>query len=217
MKTTLIRENKRLLVITSAIILLPVLAGLVLWNRLPDTMATHFGPDDAPNGFSSKPFAVFGIPLFVLACQWLSVIITENDPKRQNVNPKVFRIMLFICPAVSLLCGAITYGYALGLRPDIGRIGLAFMGLIFLVLGNYLPKCRQTYTIGIKLPWTLDDSDNWNRTHRLAGYLWSLCGLVLLLCAVFSVHASFLVPLLLILTVLIPVVYSFLLARKKGA
>jgi uncharacterized membrane protein len=54
------------------------------------------------------------------------------------------------------------------------------MGVLFIFIGNWLPKCKQTYTLGIRLPWTLADEDNWNRTHRFAGPVWVVCGLVVM-------------------------------------
>ena len=53
------------------------------------------------------------------------------------------------------------------------------IGVLFMIIGNYLPKCKQNYTMGIKLPWTLDDEENWNRTHRFAGFLWVAGGVVI--------------------------------------
>ncbi|MDO5298478.1 MAG: SdpI family protein [Clostridia bacterium] len=211
----MIKTHKRTLLITSVLILLPMLAGLLLWNRLPDTLATHFGSDNVPNGFSSKPFAVFGLPLFVLACQWFSVLITANDPKRQNISGKVFVLTLWVCPAVSLLSGAVIYGYALGLSLNIGRVAQGFVGVLFALIGNYLPKCRQSYTMGIKLPWTLADEENWRRTHRLGGFLWMLGGGILLLCALLDIRSFYVQMITCIAMVLLPVGYSFLYARRR--
>lgn len=211
----MIKRHKRTLLLTSALILLPMLAGLLLWNRLPDTLATHFGTGNVPNGFSSKPFAVFGLPLFVLACQWCSVLITANDPKRQNISAKVFRLTLWVCPAVSLLACGVTYAYALGQPLDIGRLAQGFVGALFVLIGNYLPKCRQSYTMGIKLPWTLADEENWRRTHRLGGFLWATGGGILLLCALLNVRTSYVQIAVFAVIVFVPVGYSFLYALRN--
>lgn len=70
--------------------------------------------------------------------------------------------------------------HALDKAISITLVVPVLLGLLLIVVGNYLPKNRQNYTIGLKLPWTLDDPDNWNKTHRLAGYLYILAGLVLI-------------------------------------
>ena len=88
-----------------------------------------------------------------------------------------------------------------------------FMGLLFIAIGNYLPKTKQSYTMGIKLPWTLASEENWNRTHRLAGFLWVLCGLFFIVTSFTGWSlAAFLIPI--IVMVLVPAVYSYLLYRR---
>ena len=91
-----------------------------------------------------------------------------------------------------------------------------FMGLLFIIVGNYLPKSRQNYTVGIRVPWTLADEENWNRTHRMAGFLWVLCGILLLVCALCRVRNPVLIFGLLFVITIIPIVYSYLLYKKSG-
>ena len=74
----MIRQNKKMLLLTSIITLLPVFIGLFLWNQLPDSVATHFGLNNQPDGYSSKAFAVFGLPLILLAVQLLSYVHRYN-------------------------------------------------------------------------------------------------------------------------------------------
>ena len=88
-----------------------------------------------------------------------------------------------------------------------------FMGLLFILIGNYLPKTKQSYTMGIRLPWTLSSEENWNRTHRLAGFLWVLCGVLFIVMS----FIGWSLPLFLILLavmILVPLIYSYLLYRK---
>ena len=86
------------------------------------------------------------------------------------------------------------------------------VGLVLAIVGNYLPKCKQNYTIGIKIPWTLNSEENWNRTHRFAGRLWVVCGLVLMFSGFFGGFWIFLGVVLLM--VLAPFLYSYVLHRK---
>ena len=87
---------------------------------------------------------------------------------------------------------------------------------MFTIIGNYLPKARQNYTIGIKIPWTLANEENWNRTHRLAGYLWMACGiLMIIMCLTRFVPFEWLIGLFLIM-VLVPCIYSCWLHVGKG-
>jgi len=89
------------------------------------------------------------------------------------------------------------------------------LGVIFLLLGNYLPKCRHNYTVGIRLPWTLADEENWNSTHHLAGWMYMVAGLVCL--ANIFLRVDWLSFVVLLGAVLIPAAYSLLFyVRKKG-
>ena len=175
------KENRKFFLVTCIITILPMFLGLFLWNRLPDHIATHFDFNGTPDGYSSKRFAVIGIYVFCLFMHIFCAVVTCLDPKKKNVSPKVYRLILCICPLVSLWCAALTYSNALHAPLHFINWGSLLMGVIFLVTGNYLPKCRQNYTIGIKLPWTLDDEENWNYTHRLAGKLWTIGGVLIIL------------------------------------
>lgn len=108
------------------------------------------------------------------------------------------------------------YPLNLGYELDITFFSELFMGLLFIIVGNYLPKARQNYTIGIKIPWTLANEENWNRTHRLAGYMWMICGaLIIVICLTGFVQAKWMIGIFLIM-ILVPCIYSFWLHAKKG-
>ena len=212
----MMKANKKTLIITSIVTILPVLIGIICWNRLPEVMATHFGFNNEANGFSSKAFAVFGLPLILLAVLWVGAFVTAHDPKRQNISPKMFSLMLWIAPVISLVAAATIYPVNLGYELDIAFFSELLLGLMFIIIGNYLPKARQNYTIGIKIPWTLANEENWNRTHRLAGYLWMICGILMILISLTRfVPAEWLIGIFLIM-VLVPCIYSFWLHAEKA-
>ena len=205
--------NKRTLILTSIVILIPIVVGCMLWNKLPDTIPTHFGMDGTPNGWSSKPFTVFGLPILILFLHLLCLGATSLDPKYYNMSDKLYGLVVWICPIVSLLVVISCYGSALGIEVNISRYIMIGCGIIFMVVGNYLPKCKQNYTMGIKLPWTLDDEENWNHTHRFAGFLWVVGGVAIMVNAFLEWTWLFLV--IVFLMVIIPTVYSYLYYRKN--
>lgn len=208
------KKYKKTMMLTSIVMLIPILIGVLLWDRLPEQVATHFDFEGNPNGWTSREFTVFGIPLFLLVCQWIAAAFTLSDPKHKNLSEKVFRMILWIVPMASLLLAIVCYGYELGYETSDRTIAFATMGVLFIVIGNYLPKCRQNYTIGIKIPWTLHDEENWNHTHRMAGYLWILGGLLML--ANIFLKWDWLFPIVLAVSVLVPTIYSYLYYRKNG-
>ena len=210
----MLRENRKTMIVTSLITVLPILIGLILWKKLPDVMATHFGLNNEANGFSSKPVAVFGIPLFCLAMQWILALVTAGDPGRRNVSPKVRAMCLWIVPVVSLFCGGIIYPGNLGSHMDITRISGILTGLLFVIVGNSLPKTRHNYTIGIRVPWTLASEENWNKTHRLGGFLWVTGGMALLLLTLIGFLRTELLIGMILIVAFVPCIYSFCLYLK---
>lgn len=208
----MIKKNLKTLIVTSILIVLPVLAGIILWDRLPEQMATHWNAAGDIDGWTSKPFTVFGLPLILLAAQWLCVLGTLADPKKENHPVKVLHLVLWIIPVLSLVLGTITYATALGKAVQVEVIMPILIGLILAIVGNYMPKCKQNYTIGIKIPWTLNSEENWNRTHRFAGWLWTFSGIVVMLTGFFGGFWIFMI--IVLLMVLAPILYSYLLFRK---
>ena len=208
----MIKKNWKVLTLTTIVMLLPALAGLILWNQLPEKMPTHWNAAGEVDGWSSKAFAVFGLPLIMVAAQWLCMLGTAADPKRKNHPEKVLHLVLWIIPVLSVVLHAVTYATALGHSVPIEVVMPILIGLIFTIIGNYMPKCKQNYTIGIKIPWTLDNEENWNKTHRFAGFLWTICGLLIMLTGFFGGFWVFL-PITLLM-VLAPIIYSYILHRK---
>ena len=208
----MIKKNWKLLTCTTLVILIPILAGILLWDRLPARMPTHWNATGEVDGWSSKPFAVFGLPGILLALHWLCVLGTAADPKKRNHSEKLLHLVHWITPALSVVLGAVTYLTALGQPVRIEVLLPLLTGLLFTIIGNYMPKCKQNYTIGIKIPWTLNSEENWNRTHRFAGRLWFLGGLLI-------IATSFLGNVWIFLTItlvmaFIPFLYSYALHRK---
>ena len=208
----MIKKNWKVLAITSIVSLLPILAGVILWNQLPEQMPTHWNAAGEVDGWSSKPFAVFGLPLILLAVQWLCMLGTCADPKKNNHPEKILHLVLWIIPVLSVVLHVITYAAALGKEVRMEMVMPVLVGLLLAIVGNYLPKCKQNYTIGIKIPWTLNSEENWNRTHRFAGRLWLICGLAIMLSGFFGGFWVFLPAALLM--VIVPCVYSYVLYRK---
>lgn len=210
----MIKKNKGTLILTSIVLLIPILIGLLLWNRLPEQIPSHWGIDGEIDGWSSKAFAVFGFPCILLALHWICVLASNADPKAKDYHPKMFHLVLWICPVLSLVLNALVYTTALGYPLDVEVIMPLLEGLMFLIVGNLLPKCRQSYTLGIKLPWTLANEENWNKTHRFGGKLWVIGGIITMATAFLG---SFWILLaVLIVMVAAPTIYSYSLYRKQS-
>ena len=115
-------------------------------------------------------------------------------------------------PVLSVLVHVIEFATAMGHEVRIEVIMPVFMGLLFVIIGNYMPKCKQSYTIGIKIPWTLNSEENWNRTHRFAGWLWFIGGLGMMATGFIGGFVAFFA--IALLMVIVPMIYSYILYRK---
>lgn len=208
----MLKKLKPKMLLTSLLILMPILLGLILWNKLPDQIVTHWDVNGVPNGWSSKLFAVVGLPIFLLVMHWVCMAATLADPKAHNHSEKIMNLVLWICPATTYFCMFSVYTEAFGFHVPIEKIAAVFVGLLFIAIGNYLPKCQQNYTVGIKVPWALNSTENWNRTHRFAGKLWTLAGILfVILCFAGMMHLGVIVILGM---TFVPMFYSYWYYKK---
>ena len=208
----MIKKNWKILLITSVVILLPILAGLILWDQLPEQIPMHWNMEGEIDDYCSKSFAVFAFPLIMLALHLISFFVTLSDPKNKNYSDKILHMIFWLIPIISVGLATVIYSVSMGNNIRIETVVTISLGLIFLVIGNYLPKCKQSYTIGIKLPWTLNSEENWNRTHRLAGWIWVIGGFMILVAGFFGVFMlTMAIPLIM---ALVPTIYSYILHRK---
>ena len=186
-KKEFLKEYKMSLISGSILTISPSLAGILLWNRLPEKIATHFDQHNLANGWSSKPVAVFGIP-------------------------RIFTMILWLVPVVSVITCMSIYGLALGMDIDMGMIVNIMVGIMFIILGNYIHKVKQNYTVGMKLPWTLNSEENWNRTNRMAGWVLILSGVLFLMNSLLL--KTEIVLIIILAAVFVPMIYSFILYKK---
>lgn len=205
-------KNKTIIFITALVILIPVFAGLILWNKLPAELAIHFDANGNADNWCHKGWAIFGIPLFILAAQLFCLFMTAHDPKKNNISEKIFSLVIWICPICSVICGIVIYTKALGISFPVFAIIQGFLGIGIMIIGNYLPKSKQNYSIGIKLPWTLSDNENWNSTHRFAGKVWIAGGFIMVANSFIN---SWLISLAVILLLVgLPIIYSWIYHTK---
>lgn len=211
----MLKRNKWKLIVSSIIILLPIVAGLLLWNQLPDNMVTHWGADGNPDEMTPKHTAIFIIPTVCLAVHWLCLWGTSLDKKHQDRNEKAMRIIFWIIPVLSVAVSAMMYAIALGKTFAIVNLVPVLIAILFLAIGNYMPKLSQNKTIGIKVYWTLGNEENWNKTHRLAGKVWVIGGLLLLFSALLPMKIMIAVLICTMFPMIgIPIVYSYCLYKK---
>ena len=207
------KAEKRTMILTTLVCLLPLIAGALVYNKLPESVPVHFDFNGEPNGWAGRAVAAFGMPSLMLAINLFLPFALNADPKRQNMSEALKNVVIWTIPVLSVICSGATLAKGLGYDVKIEVILPVFMGLLFVIIGNYLPKTKQSYTMGIKLPWTLNSEENWNRTHRLAGFLWVVGGLIFIAMSFIGWTLPVFLIVLAVMT-LVPIGYSYMLYKK---
>lgn len=209
------KHTKLNIILSCIVLLLPIIFGMIVWNKLPESMPIHWGVNGEADRWSSKPFAVFVLPLLILALHGVCIFASRKDFRNKKQNPKVIGLVLWICPLLSVMANSLTYAVALGKEINVLFVVSLTMGALFVLIGNYLPKCQQNRIVGIRIIWTLKNEANWNATHRFAGKVWVIGGLLLMASSLLP-HSILPWAMITLLVVFIglPVLYSYRFYKK---
>ena len=195
--------------------LLPILMGLAVYSKLPEKMPIHWGLDGEPNGYATRLAGILILPLITVVVNVIVQFSLETAPK---TNLKLKKLMLWLLPILSVIFQSLTLSQALGYHLDIALITMVTVGIIFILLGNYIPKTSQNRVAGFRFPMTLSNPDNWQKTNRLGGMMLVISGIIMILGGVISTWYPIVAVLtfivILVLIILVPLCYSIRLARK---
>ena len=187
------------------------------WPHLPDTIATHWSGGKV-DGYSSKLYGMLSNVGIMIALYIFLNVIPKIDPKKTNYD-KFSKAFMMMNNGILLLLfvgniDIITSG--LGYSLFINRVPELFVGVLFLVMGNYLPQCKPNYFVGIKTPWTLSNEEVWRKTHRFSGKVFVALGIIMIL-SVFAPVAwkSFVMVGIIIGAVALTMVYSYVAYKKE--
>jgi uncharacterized membrane protein len=207
-------KNKQLMILTTAVCLIPMLLAAVLYNQLPDKIPIHFNASGAADNYVPKAIACFALPAALALLNLFLHFRINADPKIKNASGIFITIQKWCVPVLVSVFVPVSLFISLGNAVPVQIIAPALVGILILICGNYLPKSRQNYTVGIKLPWTLNNEENWNKTHRLAGVLWVIGGLTILIACALQFYTFYVLLIVIVLLTAIPFVYSYCMHRK---
>ena len=167
------------------IVVAAFIASAVVFPRLPETMPTHFDMSGQPNGWSSRLFGAWLMPLFLL-CMWgLVRVLPAIDPRGDNYakfggafEGIIVSIMLFML-GIHIVVLRASLGHPVAMQHVL-PVGI---GVLFIVIGNLLPRARPNWFVGIRTPWTLSSDRVWEKTHRLGGRVFVAGGVIITLAA----------------------------------
>ena len=218
MTKKMIKNNKWKAILSSIVILLPMLVGFLCKNILPDETVIHLGLDGTPDGFGAPMIIFLVLPPILLAIHWLCMILTDVIDKNAVQNKNLVNIMFWIIPAISLtVCGMI-FSITLGYTPNVSAVIYLLFAILFIVIGNYMPKTTRNRTMGIKIKWTLANDENWNATHRFSGKVYVIVGFLCFICMPLpmSIAPYFWIACILLAT-LLPTIYSYRFYKRQLA
>jgi uncharacterized membrane protein len=190
--------NVRPMLIYSAVVVVMMLAlSAWAWNQIPAdaSVPIHWGIDGQPDGFAPKPIGLLLLPAITLGIAALFALIPRYEPRRANLERSSTAYRATWVGVVTLMgvVHAAAIAATLGADFDISRVVLIGIGALFIVIGNYLPKVRPNYLMGIRTPWTLASDLSWQKTHRLGGRLFVLEGAVFLVLGLIGAAPQWLV------------------------
>lgn len=208
--------SKWKIIVSSILILIPMVFGLLIFKFLPTEMAIHFGVGAEADGYANSMIAVTLIPLVLLAIHLLCFWLTSKFYKGHAQEKKIVELVYWMIPILCIFSMSTIYAIAFELQMRISLIFYLLFSLMFIFIGNYLPKCRRNHMMGVKIKWTLANEENWNMTHRFTGKVWFGCGVACLPCMLIP-DRYFIYPMIAIIavTALIPFTYSYLYYKKQ--
>lgn len=200
------------------LIVIAAVAVALIYGRLPEQVPTHWNFRGEVDDYGPRfPYAFFG-PLVSAGLWILLPVLRRVDPRRRNYErfDDTFWLLLNVLTIGMLYLHGLTLAVALGYDVNVSRGMLFGLGLLFAGLGNYLPRLRSNWWMGIRTPWTLESEEVWRRTHRLGGRTFVGGGLLCMLAAMLPWRvAPFLAMAGLILAGLVPVIYSYVIWRQE--
>jgi uncharacterized membrane protein len=212
-------STRTTLIISIILVAAALLAGLLLWNRLPDQMASHWDINDQVDDSMPKFWGVFLMPLVTLGMLVLFLVIPSIDPLKANIAKfrEAFNLFIVLIIGFMLYVHSLTLAWSMGYQDfKMSTAMLPFMGVLFIAIGFMLRKAKRNFFIGIRTPWTLSSDSVWDETHRLGAILFMASGVLAVIGGIFGGMVAFwflFVPL--IGSTLFLLVYSYVLYRRE--
>jgi uncharacterized membrane protein len=187
----------------------------VIYSGLPDQMPTHWDAAGIPNDYMSRQSGAVilaAVPIFIFVIYKLIPVISPRGFRTESFTG-VLNILMTVSVIFGCVIGVLALQAALGAEFNMTTFVMVAVGLLIMVIGNFLGKVRKNFFLGIRTPWTLASDEVWAKTHRLGGWCFVIAGLAMALLAVAAPGTQWSIYIVIVMA-LIPVVYSFLAYRR---
>lgn len=205
-----LRKSSIISIIASILIL--IIFNILFYDKMPAELPTHWDFRGQADDYSSKFEAMVIIQGFLVVMNLFLCFMLDNDPKNKRQNNFLMTLSKLSMPIIMTIIYIITILAGLGKEVNTSVIISILMGILFIAIGNYMPKVKRNYTMGIKLPWTLNSDENWRRTHRFGGICFIFMGLIFFVSPFVKSEIIFYLPL--IIVAVLPAIYSYYLYTK---
>jgi uncharacterized membrane protein len=204
-------------IIISAMILISFVVGIYFYPQMPDKIASHWNAQGQVDGYMSKFWGMFLIPIVSIGLFLLFILIPRIDPLKENIEKfrKYFDGFIVIVFLFLLYIYFLTILWNIGMRFDMGQAIAPAMGLLFYFVGVLVENSKRNWFIGIRTPWTLSSEIVWDKTHKIGGKLFKLAGVIAFIGAFTKEYAIILIIGPIVLVSVYTVVYSYFEYQKE--
>ena len=208
---------KKTNIIIIIVILISFAIGIYFYSQLPDRIASHWNIKGEVDGYMSKFWGLFLMPIILLGLWLLFLLIPRIDPLKKNIEKfrKYFDTFIVLIILFLFYIYLLTIAWNTGMRFDMGRAVVPAMGILFYYIGILLKHAKRNWFIGIRTPWTLSSDKVWEKTHEIAGKFFKIAGVIAVLGIFFPQWVFLLVVAPVILFVIYIFVYSYFLYQKE--
>ena len=200
------------------LLFIPFGVSAYLWNDLPDTVPIHFNMQGEADDWGPKWMNAIMFPTIGLGTYLLLIFLPFIDPKKRIASrQKPIAAIRILLSVFMVFLYAFVMAESLGAEFNFSIYIQSGIGLLFLILGNYMQSIKQNYFIGIKTPWTLENAEVWKRTHRLTAKIWTVGGLIMIVTPFLIANTIvkwWINGVVIGVLVLVPVIYSYMIFQK---
>ena len=210
-------EFKKINIILVSLVLFSFGIGIYFYPQMPEKMASHWNIKGEVDGYLSKFWGLFLMPIILIGVVLIYLIVPRIDPLKKNIEKfrKYFDGFIILLLLFLFYLYALTIFWNLGLKFDIGQAIIPALAILFYYCGILLEKTKRNWFIGIRTPWTLSNDMVWEKTHKIGGKLFKIAGIVAIFGIFFQRYVLFFILAPVILVAAYTIIYSYIEYRKE--
>jgi len=211
-------SNKTATAVSFVLIVIALVVGLTLYARLPDPMPSHWNAAGQIDGYMSKFWGIFLVPIITVVLLPIFLVIPYIDPLKANIAKfrGIYNWFIVVFVAYMLYVYVLTLLAALNVQFNMTVMLMPVVGLLFVGIGYMMGQAKRNFFIGIRTPWTLSSETVWDETHKLGSKLFMIAGAVTVITGFVGEIGIWLMIAALLIAAFVPMVYSYILWRREN-